>query len=92
MTVTSSFDLQWEEARKALEKEKQSTVKPLTIIPNGSSSAEKNGMAVVGTLVKNPSAEGGKTGAGLTSSGTLGSKVDIMRKGRKRRGVGPGVT
>jgi hypothetical protein len=40
-----------------------------------------------------PLSEVGRSGAGITSSGRLGAKVDVKGlKGRRRRGVGPGVT
>jgi hypothetical protein len=40
-----------------------------------------------------PVSEVGRSGAGVTSSGRLGAKVDVKGlKGRRRRGVGPGVT
>ena len=35
----------------------------------------------------------GHSGAGLSRTGSLGAKVDVKGlKGRRRRGVGPGVT
>lgn len=87
VTVTSSFDKQWEDARKALEQEKKTS----GMIPSTSNgSAEKK--VITSAMTNQAIVDTGKTGAGLTSSGTLGTKVDIMRKGRKRRGVGPGVT
>ena len=76
VTVTSSFDAQWEAARKELEAKKaQGTpaVSP-TRLPE-----EKEG--------------NGHNGAGSTKAAAVGSKVDTKTlRGRRRRGVGPGVT
>ncbi|KAK8845418.1 hypothetical protein IAR55_006131 [Kwoniella newhampshirensis] len=75
VTVTSSFEDQWEAARKALEKANQG-------------SPSENGAA----LHSNGTREG-SSGAGLMRSGDLGTKVDVKGKtGKRRRGVGPGMT
>ena len=68
VTVTSSFDEQWESARKAIEVTKSAGLDGMTMVASGHS------------------------GAGLTRAGSLGAKVDVKGKGRRRRGVGPGVT
>lgn len=42
---------------------------------------------------KEPAAFAGNSGSGLTRTGSLGASIDIKgMKGRRRRGVGPGVT
>jgi hypothetical protein len=76
VTVTSSFDDDWETSRKALE-------------------AAKGGSASGVPVQEDEDKMAGKSGAGLSSGGSLGVKVDVSgrgMKGRKRRGVGPGVT
>ncbi|WVF66452.1 hypothetical protein IAT40_001192 [Kwoniella sp. CBS 6097] len=73
VTVQSSFEDQWEAAKKALD------------------AAKKDGTAasIAGTKDRRE----GASGAGMTSTGALGINVDIKsKKGKKRRGVGPGMT
>lgn len=79
MTVTSSFDDQWDAARKALELKKIS----------GDGPTSQNGANVLDSRA----GEAGQSGAGLTRTASLGQKIEVKgMKGRRRRGVGPGVT
>ncbi|GFZ50715.1 hypothetical protein JCM24511_08473 [Saitozyma sp. JCM 24511] len=110
VTVTSSFDDQWDAARKALEASSASVASPVAALSpinekaskkeigsngshgNGNGNGHGNGN---GNRNGNgtPVSEVGRSGAGVTSSGRLGAKVDVKGlKGRRRRGVGPGVT
>lgn len=77
VTVTSSFDDQWDAARRAVDKGKTADKAEG---PAEGGQVEKVGM--------------GGSGAGLNTVGSLGRKVDTKTqlKGRRRRGVGPGVT
>jgi len=80
VTVTSSFDAQWEAARKELEAKK---AQGTPAVARAQLPEEKE-----------PTAEqNGHNGAGLAKKAALGSQVDTKTlKGRRRRGVGPGVT
>jgi hypothetical protein len=85
VTVTSSFDAEWDSARKVMEKGKAGAGAEVAGLANG----ESSGL----TQVEKAPGMGG-SGAGLDRRGSLGRKVDTkgMAKGRRRRGVGPGVT
>lgn len=74
-TVNSSFDEQWDAARRAVEV----SANPDAVTP----SVEKRENGVIP----------GSSGSGMSSTGQLGARVDVKSmKGRRRRGVGPGVT
>ena len=83
VTVTSSYDDHWGGAVKVLKSaDEKAAEKPAS---NGEKE-EKGALAVSHEVI-------GASGAGLTTRGQLGLKVDIKGlKGRRRRGVGPGVT
>lgn len=77
VTVTSSFEDRWEQAREALERQKEKSSKAAQSPTNGTPGRT----------------DAGRSGAGLTRVGSLGQKVDVKGvNGRRLRGVGPGVT
>lgn len=79
VTVTSSFDDHWDAARKELETKKIDRDDQMS----------QNGQKTMDT----PRSEVGQSGAGLHRGATLGQRVEVKgMKGRRRRGVGPGVT
>lgn len=76
VTVTSSFEQQWEDARLAMERKHSPE--------RGGADGKRSVSSAVGTR--------GTSGAGMTTVGSLGTRVDTGAKGKRRRGVGPGVT
>jgi hypothetical protein len=86
-TVESSFDDHWGPTKiiadsKVLEK----------VIKNPDSEEAKRALAELTKEDGNGVTEGG-SGAGLTRQGSLGSRVAVRGlKGKRRRGVGPGLT
>lgn len=93
VTVTSSFDDEWEVARRAIDRKSPA-------IPNGLTplSSPPDGKTVPGSgntgakLGQGQMAVAGHSGAGLTSQGQLGQRVSAKTFKGSKRGVGPGVT
>ena len=92
VTVTSSFDDDWETARRAIDRKSPAAPNGLTPLPNGSAgtNGKQSGQAQSGGQAQ--VAVAGQSGAGLTSQGQLGQRVSAKTFKGSKRGVGPGVT